>query len=125
MIERLPRDSTDYHRSVSVNIMSVIRVICGILFLWNRVVSAVLRVWMTSTDAFGTEPNPLQHAVLFDGLDGVLRACRDEPALVEREQGREEHLIRSDHYDDEGPHAGPLTAAASRPSSCPTGRSTS
>lgn len=110
---------------VSVDIICVICAICGILSLWDRVVAAVLRVWMTSTDAFGAEPDPLQHSVLFHGLDGVLRACRDEPALVEREQGREEHLIRPDHYDDDGPHAVPLTAAASRPSSWPTGRSTS
>jgi hypothetical protein len=67
---------------------------------------------MATSNSFQSQPSAASKTMLLDGLHHVLRTRWQEPTLVEREKGREEHPISPYEPNNQYPHGVSPTAFA-------------
>ena len=61
-------------------------------------------VWVASQKPLDAEPRAGEPAVLREGFDGILRARRRIPAVIERQQRRENQPVEFNEYDKKRCH---------------------
>ena len=65
-------------------------------FFGYGVVHGVLAPGMAAEDAFGSHVSPFKYSPFLDSLNGVMRAGRLVPALVDAQQRRYQQLVGPD-----------------------------